>query len=221
MSRAAAKPATKPRLKPAWLPDVADPREETILLAAFDVFIERGYEGATMLEIATRARVSKLTLYAHFADKEGLFEALIAWGAGRYTLDFAAIEALAEADPKAALEAYALALTRFMTRWQSLALYRIAIGEYARRPQIARGHHARIAADRDERIGALVGRLAAAGHIETGAEADFAADLMAVLRGDLYFDALSGARPAPTKPEVERHVRRALARLYRAYAPSA
>ena len=43
--------------RPDWLAPLSDPRNETILSAAFDVFAEKGIHGATMLEIATRAKV--------------------------------------------------------------------------------------------------------------------------------------------------------------------
>ncbi len=48
-------------------------RERTMLDAAFEVFFEKGFEGATMLEIATRAKVGKGTLYGLAPSKEDLF----------------------------------------------------------------------------------------------------------------------------------------------------
>jgi AcrR family transcriptional regulator len=66
---------------PEWLPALTDPRDEEILGAAFCTFTELGFHGATMLEIAKRARASKTTLYERFRDKEGLFQALLEWGA--------------------------------------------------------------------------------------------------------------------------------------------
>jgi AcrR family transcriptional regulator len=41
------------------------------------VFLERGYEGASMADIAHAAEVSKGTLYAHFMDKRTLFAEVI------------------------------------------------------------------------------------------------------------------------------------------------
>src|SRR5262245_50501627 len=65
-----------PMVKP---PQAASAREEDILRAAFDVFTEKGFHGATMLDVASRARASKATLYACYPSKEALFEALMAW----------------------------------------------------------------------------------------------------------------------------------------------
>lgn len=52
-------------------------KHREMLGAASAVFIAKGYEGASMEEIATRAGVSKQTLYKHFADKDRLFEEIV------------------------------------------------------------------------------------------------------------------------------------------------
>jgi len=48
-----------------------------ILAVAKDVFLEEGFERASMDMIAARAETSKRTLYAHFENKERLFEAVM------------------------------------------------------------------------------------------------------------------------------------------------
>ena len=61
------------------LPKAEDtPRRQSIIAATFAVLMERGYAGASTLEIARRARVSKRELYAEFGSKAGILEALIA-----------------------------------------------------------------------------------------------------------------------------------------------
>lgn len=49
---------------------------EALLQAAIAMFSERGYQGATMEEIARRAGVAKGTPYLHFTDKAELFYAV-------------------------------------------------------------------------------------------------------------------------------------------------
>ena len=49
----------------------------TILQAARDLFAERGYEAATMRELATRAGVAVGTINLHFADKTSLLAAAL------------------------------------------------------------------------------------------------------------------------------------------------
>jgi TetR/AcrR family transcriptional regulator of autoinduction and epiphytic fitness len=48
-----------------------------ILDGAVDVFIEMGYELASMDKIAETANVSKRTVYNHFGSKENLFQAVV------------------------------------------------------------------------------------------------------------------------------------------------
>ncbi|WP_205623127.1 TetR/AcrR family transcriptional regulator [Sciscionella marina] len=47
----------------------ARPVHERLLDAACEVFAERGYRGASVDELASRAGSTKPTLYAHFGDK--------------------------------------------------------------------------------------------------------------------------------------------------------
>jgi len=52
--------------------------KERILDAAQRVFLERGFQGASIDEIAELAPASKPTIYAHFPGKEALFNAVVA-----------------------------------------------------------------------------------------------------------------------------------------------
>ena len=54
-----------------------DDLRQHILLTAKEVFLEAGYEGASMDVIAARALTTKRTLYAHFENKECLFLAVV------------------------------------------------------------------------------------------------------------------------------------------------
>ena len=51
--------------------------KERILTAAAEVFSERGFEGARIEEVASRARVNKAALYYHIGDKAALYEAVL------------------------------------------------------------------------------------------------------------------------------------------------
>lgn len=52
-------------------------RRPLVLDAAFDLFLSNGYEGTSMEAIAHAAGVTKPVVYACFASKEELFEALL------------------------------------------------------------------------------------------------------------------------------------------------
>jgi TetR/AcrR family transcriptional regulator, mexJK operon transcriptional repressor len=58
-------------------------KHEAIVAAATTVFINKGYLGTSMDEVAATARVSKQTVYKHFADKEQLFAEIVIATTGR------------------------------------------------------------------------------------------------------------------------------------------
>jgi TetR/AcrR family transcriptional regulator, mexJK operon transcriptional repressor len=68
-------------------------RAERLLDVATEVFLEQGFKGASMSEIARRAGASKQTLYARYPSKAALFAALVERKAERL---FAAIGPLGE-----------------------------------------------------------------------------------------------------------------------------
>lgn len=57
--------------------DLAGDVKTRILEAARTVFLKRGYQGASIDEIAEIAPASKPTIYAHFTGKEALFTAVV------------------------------------------------------------------------------------------------------------------------------------------------
>lgn len=53
-------------------------RHQALITAATEIFLQYGFEGATLDMIIERAGGSRTTLYKNFGDKEGLFAAVIA-----------------------------------------------------------------------------------------------------------------------------------------------
>jgi TetR/AcrR family transcriptional repressor of mexJK operon len=51
---------------------------QTIANAASELFVELGFQATTMDKVAQRAKISKLSIYRHFENKEALFSAAIA-----------------------------------------------------------------------------------------------------------------------------------------------
>jgi TetR/AcrR family transcriptional repressor of mexJK operon len=63
--------------KPVKRPRVADARLRDLMAAAADVFIEQGFDKASLQEISKRAGASKATLYGKYPNKEALFTAVL------------------------------------------------------------------------------------------------------------------------------------------------
>ena len=112
-------------------------RRKEILEVALSVLAERGYRGASMLEIARRAQASKETLYAWFGDKRGLFEELVRWQAERLdTVLVPSLERRAE-DPSEVLCAFAVELQRLLLDDRAVVINRAAIAEVPSDPTFA------------------------------------------------------------------------------------
>jgi AcrR family transcriptional regulator len=118
-----------------------DQRRAAIVEAAVDVFLRNGYLGATTDEVATRASVSKQTLYKHFGDKQKLFaeiiqDSTIQVGEG---LANAAAAALRDAtDVRKALREVADVFLRGMLKPEVVRLRRLVIAEADRFPDVGR-----------------------------------------------------------------------------------
>jgi len=217
---------TQSRRARAKRPEPATPspedsaREEEILQAAFDVFTDKGFHGARMLDVANRARASKATLYAHYPSKEALFEALMAWSTRQGTEALDAIAADQTLDPLAALHRFAAHLLALMLQPKKLALFRIAVAEGHRLSAVGRTYSAFTRDHGIERVRAIVARLVKQGLIEIDDRAEFGHSFIGLLQGELFSRALLGTIPSPDREEIDRHAKRAVTRLMRAYAPS-
>ena len=55
---------------------IATDKREAILQAALELFVERGYHGTAVPQVADRAGVGAGTIYRYFSSKEGLVNAL-------------------------------------------------------------------------------------------------------------------------------------------------
>ncbi|MDD9654111.1 TetR/AcrR family transcriptional regulator [Klebsiella pasteurii] len=53
---------------------------QTIIEAASELFVEMGFQATTLDKVAQRAKISKLSIYRHFENKEALFSAAIVAG---------------------------------------------------------------------------------------------------------------------------------------------
>jgi AcrR family transcriptional regulator len=62
--------------KPRWTRR-KDARPQELLAAALDLFVEKGYAATRLEDVASRAGVSKGTLYLYFTNKEELFKAVV------------------------------------------------------------------------------------------------------------------------------------------------
>ena len=113
-------------------------KHQQILHGAREVFLECGYEGASVNDIAKRAGVSKGTLYNHFPDKESLFAACIEAGASQVQEQLS----MALVGSQGNIEANLMALgQRFLEIWSSndcVEFMRTLEAEVGRQPKLGK-----------------------------------------------------------------------------------
>src|SRR5262245_14684440 len=116
-------------------------RRGRLIEAAEHVFVEMGYGAASMDDIARRAGMSKKTIYQIFETKEDLFAAVI-------ESRKAALAAMIEGEgcddtrkPEDVLRRFLRQIARFVLAPRQAALYRLAVAESQRAPELANAFH--------------------------------------------------------------------------------
>ncbi len=72
--------------------DIQDTTREKVITAAREVFVEKGYDGARMHEIAAKAGVNKAMIYYYFNSKDALFESILKESFKRFFVAFFALK---------------------------------------------------------------------------------------------------------------------------------
>ena len=108
-----------------------------ILEAAFAVFTERGFADTTTLEIATRAHVSKRSLYAEVGTKLDILVACITDRAQRLRMPAESPNPRDRASLERALTSFGTRLVREVADPVVVSVFRLGIAEAVRTPEIA------------------------------------------------------------------------------------
>lgn len=136
--------------------------DERILDAAQKVFLERGFEGASVDEIAEAARAGKPTIYARFPHKEAIFIAVVERMVRRRTEIMAAGRVSAEAGKtiEERLTIFATLILETALVEETIDLVRAAIAEARRFPGLASSVHRLIRERGAREISELLAELA-------------------------------------------------------------
>jgi AcrR family transcriptional regulator len=186
-----------------------EPRRRCILEAAYQVLMERGYSGASTLEIATRARVSKRELYAEFGNKSGILRALIAATAARMQLPLATAEIRDRDDLATVLVSYGTTTLSELTSPHVIAINRLAVAEAGRSSELGE-----ILDDtgREPNRKALIDLMAkaqAAGVLGPGEPEAMAGQFFSLLLGDLTMRLMLGVAHRPGPKEIAKRAQAA------------
>ena len=128
---------TKSTSKPQREAADETPVRRRILDAAFSAFMERGFAETSTLEIATRARVSKRELYALVGSKQQMLAACIGERAKRLQVPTDLPEPYDRETLARTLVTFGTQLLREVSDPTVIAVFRLAIAEAARAPEVA------------------------------------------------------------------------------------
>lgn len=112
-------------------------RRDALLDTAQRLFLERGYGQVSVNDIVADAGGSLSTLYRHFGNKEGLFQAMIE-RRSRHIYDTLTAEGIDEMPIEAALQRLGAGLLIKVMDEETLGIYREVVAESPRQPQLAR-----------------------------------------------------------------------------------
>lgn len=191
-------------------------KRRQVLEAAEKLFLSQGYGAVSMDAVARTAGVSKATLYAHFESKDQLFATIVGDKALANTVEESLFPETV-ADFRAALETIGQRVLRFMLRERTLAIYRIALSESARFPELGHAFHENGPQRFCGRVKGWLSARQAEGAMRA-CDLDMAAhQLMALLRSGVFLRASLGLPPAPTDAEIDATVAAAVDTWLRAY----
>ena len=187
---------------------------QRILEAAFAVFMKRGYAAASMLEIATGARVSKRELYALIGNKQEMLVACISERAKRFEVP-ADLPVLRDRETLAqVLASFGTKLIREASDPTVIAVFRLAISELTHAPEVAHALDS-IARERSRAALRKIMAGAQASGLLSGRPAELAKQFAGLLWRDLQVSLLLGVAERPSPREVAGRARDAAAAFLR------
>lgn len=182
------------------------PVRQRILSAAFSAFMEAGYAETSTLEIARRARVSKRELYAVVGNKQEMLVACIREHAERLQAPADLPEPRDRDTLERALVAFGTQLLRETTNPTVIAVFRLAIAEAVRAPEIARALHSFGRQTSRAALTAIMTQAQSHGLL-SGRPPEMAEQFAGLLWGDLMISLLLRIADTPTPREITRRAR--------------
>src|ERR1700683_3711770 len=180
-------------------------KRRQIIDGARAVFLAKGFDAASMNDIARAAGVSKGTLYVYFDNKEQLFEAIVeeecdAQAEGIFDLD------PDDHDVEAVLKRLGVAYVKFLCRPEKASAVRTVIAIADRMPEIGRKFYEAGPAVGIGRLAAYLSAQTDAGVLAVGDCEVAAAQFMASCHAMLFKPIVFNFAPAPSPEQIERVV---------------
>jgi len=175
-------------------------KRRQILEGARKVFMDLGFDGASMGEIARAAGVSKGTLYVYFADKSGLFEAIVeeeTLSQGKVTFNFDP-----ERDVTTTLMEFGQAYIQMLCRPGGGSATRTVMAIAERMPEVGRRFYNNVVAHTIAGLAAYLEARTRSGDLAIDDCQLAATQFMQMCQASLFMPFIFQAAPAPSAERI-------------------
>jgi AcrR family transcriptional regulator len=206
-----APPSTTLRL----IGDEDSSKRRQILDGASKVFMDLGFDGASMGEIARAAGVSKGTLYVYFADKSRLFEAIVEEEMieqSKVAFNFDPTR-----DVGITLREFGQAYIQLMCRPRGGSAIRTVMAIAERMPDVGRRYYEHVLAQTINRLAAYLEAHVAADDLAIGDCQLAASQFMLMCQASLFLPFIFQAAPPPSTERITQVVESATHMFLAAY----
>ncbi len=186
-------------------------KRRQIIDGARKVFMDLGFDGASMGEIARAAGVSKGTLYVYFADKNGLFEAIVeeeTLEQGKLTFNFDP-----ERDVTTTLMEFGQAYIQLLCRPGGGSATRTVMAIAERMPEVGRNFYNNVIAVTIARLAGYLEARAGLGDLVIEDIPLASTQFMQMCQASLFMPYIFQAAPTPS-PERVREVIASATRMF-------
>lgn len=190
---------------------------QTIVDAARELFVELGFQATTLDKVAQRAKISKLSIYRHFENKEALFSAAIADGCHQLFAPHALLEGV-DGSAEDQLMAVGSSLLRTLLRADVRSVEAMVMADKTNQQSLSKLHYEAGPVHVITQIEALLRQLHAKAVLNVSDPLQSARLFAALFKGsDLLMIARFDAARAEDDTEIESYCRSAVAMFIAAH----
>jgi AcrR family transcriptional regulator len=206
-------------LAPACDPACGAAKRQQIMEGARRIFLQDGFDGASVGDIVRAAGVSKGTLYAYFPSKEKLFEALIIEDRRKqaealFTLDES------DRDVTRVLRKLGKTFLDMLLSLDNLDFLRIVVGASTKFPQLGKAFFEAGPCRGTSRLASYLRLLTEEGVLRVEDPELAARQFLDLCKTGVHLRMMLGDRTAPDPDEIERNLHSAIAVFLAAYGGS-
>ncbi len=191
-------------------------KRQQIMEGARRIFLQDGFDGASIGDIVRAAGVSKGTLYAYFPGKEKLFEALVIEDRRKQAEVLFALDEN-DRDVARVLRRLGQTFLDMLLAPSSLDFLRIVIGAAAKFPAIGKAYFDAGPCYGTTRLGCYLERLTAQGLLRVDDPKLAARQFLDMCKTGIHLRMMLGDREPPAREEIERNLNSAVRVFLAAY----